>query len=120
MTATFTCDKGDDTKVVTQNATQVEVSAATAKDDQVVKYTVTVEFGGKTYTTETENITVPGTATGAPDQPTNPDTPSQPSNPSGNGKCKWCGKDHSVSFWQRIVGFFHTILYFWAHLFGRR
>jgi hypothetical protein len=32
----------------------------------------------------------------------------------------WCGKDHTATFWQRIVGFFHSILYFFAHLFGRR
>ncbi len=39
---------------------------------------------------------------------------------SGDNLCKWCGKDHSGNFWQRIVGFFHKILYFFAHLFGRR
>ena len=115
MTATFTCTKGDDTKTVTQNATQVEVSAATASADQVVKYTVTVNFAGKTYRTETVNYTVPGTATGDQGQ-SNP--PSQPS--GGSGKCKWCGKDHTANFWQRIVGFWHTIFYFWAHLFGLR
>ena len=117
VTATFTCSHGDDTQTVTQNAAQVEISAATADADQVVKYTVTVEINGRTYTTETENITVPGTATGDPgqtDQPSNPDTPSQ------DGKCKWCGEDHSGSFWQKIVGFFHSILYFFAHLFGKR
>ena len=37
-----------------------------------------------------------------------------------SNKCKWCGEDHSVSFWQRIVGFFHNIIYFFAHLFGKR
>ena len=36
-----------------------------------------------------------------------------------DGLCKYCGKDHSGSFWQRIVGFFHRILYFFAHLFGK-
>ena len=34
--------------------------------------------------------------------------------------CKWCEKDHSGSFWQKIVGFFHALLYFFAHLFGKR
>ena len=34
--------------------------------------------------------------------------------------CKWCGKVHSDGFIQRIVGFFHNILYFFAHLFGRK
>ena len=36
-----------------------------------------------------------------------------------SGKCKWCGEDHSGSFWQKIAGFFHRILSFFAHLFGR-
>ena len=44
-----------------------------------------------------------------------PDEPSQ-----DDGLCKWCGKDHSGNFWQKIVGFFHSILYFFAHLFGQR
>ena len=44
-----------------------------------------------------------------------PDEPSQ-----DDGLCKWCGKDHSVNFWQKIVGFFHRIFYFFAHLFGAR
>ena len=96
----------------------MEVSAATAKDDQVVKYTVSLTFDGKTYTTETENITVPGTATGE-DTPSQPDTPTKPDKPSESGKCKWCGKHHS-GFWQSIVGFWHNIFYFFAHLFGRR
>ena len=33
--------------------------------------------------------------------------------------CKFCGKDHSGSFWQRMTGFFHRIFYFFAHLFGK-
>ncbi len=33
--------------------------------------------------------------------------------------CKYCGKDHSGSFIQRFVGFFHKIAYFFAHLFGK-
>ena len=31
--------------------------------------------------------------------------------------CKWCGKDHSVSFWQKIIGFFHRIF---ALIFGSK
>ena len=37
----------------------------------------------------------------------------------GDNLCKWCEKDHSGSFWQKIVGCFHSILYFFAHLFGK-
>ncbi len=116
-TATFACSRGDDTQTVTKTATQVEVSAVTATADQVVKHTVAVEFNGQTYATETEDITVPGTATGdqgQSDQPSDTDTTLQ------NGKCKWCGEAHSVSFWRRIVGFFHSILYFFDHLFELR
>ncbi|MCR5783195.1 MAG: hypothetical protein K6G90_10740 [Clostridia bacterium] len=32
--------------------------------------------------------------------------------------CKWCGKPHK-GFWGMIVGFFHKIAYFFAHLFGK-
>lgn len=46
------------------------------------------------------------------------DDPSDPS-PTGGDLCKYCGKDHSGSFFQRIVGFFHSILYFFSRLFGR-
>ena len=50
-----------------------------------------------------------------PENPTNPTDP-----PADEGLCKWCGKDHSVNFWQKIVGFFHSIFYFFAHLFGKK
>ena len=82
------------------------------KKDRAVKYTVSVEFNGKTYTTESENIVVPGTATGKPDTP---DVPSQNDN-----ICKWDNVDHGTTFWGRLVKFFHSILYFFAHLFGKR
>lgn len=45
--------------------------------------------------------------------------PVKPSDSEG-ALCKWCGEDHSGSFWQKIVGFFHRVLYFFAHLFGMR
>ena len=34
--------------------------------------------------------------------------------------CKLCEKDRSGRFGQKIVGFFHNILCFFAHLFGKR
>ncbi len=38
--------------------------------------------------------------------------------PSQNtNRCKWCDKEHSGDFWQRIVGFFHRIF---VILFGAR
>ncbi len=41
----------------------------------------------------------------------------QPS--GGENLCKWCGQPHN-GFFGKLVGFFHSILYFFAHLFGRR
>ena len=34
-----------------------------------------------------------------------------------HGSCKWCGKDHNSNFFQKIIGFFHSIL---AMIFGAR
>ena len=33
-------------------------------------------------------------------------------------RCKYCGKIHGSSFRSQFTKFFHTIAYFWAHLFG--
>ena len=33
-----------------------------------------------------------------------------------SGVCKWCGEVHE-GFWGGIVGFFHDVFYFFAHLF---
>ena len=61
--------------------------------------------------------------TGDPDEPEHPDSPGEPapsdsSASSDNGeRCDWCGEEHT-DFWGKIVGFFHMIWYFWAHLFG--
>ena len=117
VTATFTCACGDEQNVP-GTVTEVEVSAATATADKVVKYTASLTFNGKTYTTETGNVTLPGTATGEPDTP--PTEPSDPGTPTGSNICKWDNVDHGTSFWGRLVKFFHSILYFFAHLFGRR
>ena len=58
-----------------------------------------------------------------PTDPTEPETPTEPTDPdtpSEDNKCPWDDVDHGTSFWGRIVRFFHSILYFFAHLFGRR
>ena len=117
-TATFACGVCGDEQNVSGTVTEVEVSAATATADKVVKYTASLTFNGKTYTTETGNVTLPGTATGEPDTP--PTEPTDPGTPSGDNICKWDNVDHGTSFWGRLVRFFHSILYFFAHLFGRR
>ena len=51
------------------------------------------------------------------DDPTEPTE--DPDEPAGENLCKWCGEAHE-GFWGKIVGFFHSILYFFAHLFGKR
>ena len=115
-TATFTCGCGDVQTVTDEAPAMQEVSAATATEDQVVIFTASVTFNGQSYSDATESITVEGTATVTPDE-----EPTQTDEPAQNTKlCKWCHKDHSGSVWQRVVGFFHTVLYFWAHLFGLR
>ena len=104
--AVFTCACGDTKNVTDASPVKTEVSAATATADQVVTYTASVTFGGKTYTKTTEQITVPGTATGAP--------------PQSDNLCPWDDTDHGSSFGGRLTRFFHGILYFFAHLFGRK
>jgi hypothetical protein len=54
------------------------------------------------------------------DTPDLPDTPDTPDDPQSDNLCKWDNVDHGTSFWGRLVKFFHSILYFFAHLFGRR
>ena len=64
-TAIFTCTAGDDTQTLKDNApTEVLVSAATCTADKVVKYRAKVTFNNEEYTTESENVTLPNTATG--------------------------------------------------------
>ena len=55
-----------------------------------------------------------------PDDPTDPTNPADPTEPTGDNICKWDNVDHGTSFWGRIVRFFHSILYFFAHLFGKK
>lgn len=38
---------------------------------------------------------------------------------AGDNLCKWCGEPHT-GFCGIFVNFFHSILYFFAHLFGKR
>ncbi|MBQ1742324.1 MAG: hypothetical protein II045_04430, partial [Oscillospiraceae bacterium] len=71
-------------------------------------------------------------ATGGPDDPTTPSDPTEPTDPTepvgptapgtqaGDNLCKWDNTDHGTSFFGRLIRFFHSILYFFAHLFGRR
>jgi M6 family metalloprotease-like protein len=79
---------------------------------------------GKRFTDETGATETDGTVTLAALGHTAPD---------GNGKCTRCGEMavsadqlcpychgyHNGTFIQRIVAFFHQILYFFSHLFGR-
>lgn len=79
---------------------------------------------GKRFTDETGQTETDGTVTLAALGHTAPD---------GNGNCTRCGEMavsadqlcpychgyHNGNFIQRIISFFHQILYFFAHLFGR-
>ncbi|MBR4745058.1 MAG: InlB B-repeat-containing protein [Oscillospiraceae bacterium] len=101
----------------TSRRTENVVTPATATQAGVKEICVYCA-GGCGEVVERYTETIP--ATDEPDTPDDPAEPADPDTPSGSGLCKWCEKDHSGSFWQRIVGFFHSVLYFFAHLFGRR
>ena len=55
----------------------------------------------------------------AAEQPVGPTEPENPDEPEKDNTCKWCGEQHT-GFWGRFVKYFHSILYFFAHLFGKR
>lgn len=46
------------------------------------------------------------------------ETPADPSTENST-VCKFCKKIHGNSLWERIISFFHSIFYFFAHLFGK-
>ena len=56
----------------------------------------------------------------AAETPTDPTEPENPNEPANDNICKWDNVDHGTSIWGKIVKFFHTVLYFFAHLFGKR
>ena len=109
---TLTCVSGDDTQTPDVTVTNRVTAEPTATAEGKRVYTATAEFNGQTYTDTKEEI-LP--ATGTPDEP---DPHTDPDQPSGEKRCKWCDQVHT-GFWGSIVGFFHAILYFFAHLFGR-
>ena len=96
-TAIFTCENCDETKTVRASVTSETLLEPTDTEKGKVKYTATVEFEGETYTKVKEE-----------------DIPAL-----NEGLCKWCGKRHE-GFFEKIKGFFHSIAYFFAHLFGKR
>ena len=48
------------------------------------------------------------------------DEPVVPGNEQTGEKCKYCDKVHGDDFAGRLTKFFHSILYFFAHLFGKK
>ena len=55
-----------------------------------------------------------------PTDPGNTTEPTDPDTPSGDNVCKWDNVDHVSFLWGRPVKSFHSVLSFFAHLFGRR
>ena len=109
----FTCARCGDVQTPDVTVTSA-TTAPTAMLDGKTVYTATVEFEGETYTAVKEKI-LPATGDEDPSQP-----PVQPEEPAGDNICKWDNVDHGNTFWGRIVKFFHSIAYFFAHLFGKR
>ena len=103
----------DETSLRTEN----EITPATATAAGTKEICVYCA-GGCGEVAERYTETIP--ATGEPDMPDEPTDPTDPDTPSGDNICKWDNVDHGASFRGRIIKFFHSILYFFAHLFGRR
>ena len=95
--AVFACTRCGDTQTVTAAISSETVKEPTDTEAGKKVYTATAEFEGETYTDAVEKT-----------------IPSQ-----GDGLCKWCGERHE-GFFGRILGFFHSVAYFFAHLFGRK
>ena len=99
---TLTCKAGDTEPVEKSAAITEAKTEPTATEDGAVTYTATATVNGKTYT-DIKTKVLP--AIGSPDTP------------QGDKLCKWCGEPHN-GFFGKIIGFFHSVLYFFAHLFG--
>ena len=97
--------------------TETEIAPATATVAGTKEICVYCA-GGCGEVVERYTETIP--ATGEPDTPDEPTDPADPGTPSGDNLCQWDNVDHGTSFWGRLVKFFHSVLYFFAHLFGRR
>ena len=106
----------DETSLRTEN----EITPATATAAGTKELCVYCAGGcGEVVERYTETIPAAGEPD-TPDEPTQPTDPADPDTPSGDNICQWDNVDHGTSFWGRIVKFFHSVLYFFAHLFGRR
>ena len=121
--ATFACGACDSVVTVSAKAADGQisrevVSEATADADGLARYTATVTLEGRTYT-DTFDKAIPAGTPDQPDTPDDPDPTDPTEDPAGEKQCKWCGEVHT-GIWGKLVGFFHGILYFFAHLFGRR
>lgn len=95
--ATFTCANGDHPRTVNAAVTAEVVKEPTDIGKGLRVFTATVKFEGGTYV-DTVEQTIPAL---------------------NDRLCKWCGELHE-GFLGSIVGFFHSIMYFFAHLFGQR
>ncbi len=95
--AVFACTCCGDTQSVPAEIFSETVKEPTDTEAGKKVYTATVEFEGNTYT-DTLEKSIPAL---------------------NEGLCKWCGERHE-GFFGRILGFFHSVAYFFAHLFGRK
>ena len=71
--------------------------------------------------TDAETPDTPDDPTG-PENPTEPEQPTEPAGPDQpqtEDLCKWCGEPHTGPM-GGFIRFFHSILYFFAHLFGKK
>lgn len=84
------------------------------KDFNITKKTVNIKYDATGEETELEI-----SGTNNPTQPENPTVPDKPSDEQTSEKCKYCDTVHPNTFIGKLTQFFHSILYFFAHLFGK-
>ncbi|MBQ1552522.1 MAG: hypothetical protein IIZ66_03160, partial [Clostridia bacterium] len=105
-----------ETLIVTRQDEDREVTVTVCLSDAkyaryAALYPDHAEFAALDRQTVTVTLTVKG-------EKTTPDTPDTPDAPSDENLCKWDNVDHGTSFLGKLTKFFHTVLYFFAHLFG--
>ena len=103
------------TKVITDGTGTVLSEQEAALNPAPETLTVTYTKDGATLTLPYTAQLLPGADTAEEDS----SVPEQPEDPAADDLCKWCNKPHT-GFFGKLTSFIHSILYFFARLFGRK
>ena len=78
------------------------------------------DFGVELITEAKEELPAPQDPTADPQNDQNEQNEQNEQTDGASDLCKWDGMDHGTSFFGRLTAFFHSVLYFFARLFGTR